>query len=212
MDVHLYWTKVNELPLMVIQDQINKIPKEKQERISRMTNPKRINASLCAEWLLRYGIKEQYGKIPDISLRKVSLKGKPYYADGRIFFSLSHSGDYALAAVADQPVGADIQLEKDADYLAIAKKIYALEEQFALHKEKKEKRKQLFYQIWVCRESAGKREGMGIKSTLPSCVLNGKIRIPQYFFYRQENIYIGAYGGDQAVYYLHYVDPVKFGE
>ena len=48
MDVHLYWTKVNELPLMVIQDQINKIPKEKQERISRMTNPKRIKRqSMC---------------------------------------------------------------------------------------------------------------------------------------------------------------------
>lgn len=43
---------------------------------------------------------------------EVNPYGAPRLSAGSPFFSLSHSGEYALLAVSDAPVGADIQLRK----------------------------------------------------------------------------------------------------
>ena len=48
--------------------------------------------------------------------------GKPYVRGNDIFFNISHSGNYAAAAVSDKPVGIDIEVIKGRGHQALLKK------------------------------------------------------------------------------------------
>ena len=51
-----------------------------------------------------------------ISLNKdmviINKNGKPYLKDVPFYFSLSHSGEYAICVYSAEPVGADLQIKK----------------------------------------------------------------------------------------------------
>jgi 4'-phosphopantetheinyl transferase len=90
--------------------------------------------------------------------------GKPFLADGAIAFNLSHSGDWALLAVAsDRAVGVDIErikpvaeLEKlTARFLMAAEheRIVALDEADRLL---------AFFRTWTCKEAYLKATGEGL--------------------------------------------------
>ncbi len=44
-----------------------------------------------------------------------------------IYFSLSHSGKFIICAVSDENVGADIQEQRDADFLTLSKRLFDVE-------------------------------------------------------------------------------------
>ena len=51
------------------------------------------------------------------------VENKPYLKSKEKFFSLSHSGDYISIGVSDEECGVDIEIIKDRDFLAIAKRM-----------------------------------------------------------------------------------------
>lgn len=62
--------------------------------------------------VLRFAIEDctDY-KFDELSFA-VEKNGKPYVTDNIFYFSLSHSGDYAVCAISDTPVGVDIELDR----------------------------------------------------------------------------------------------------
>ena len=90
-------------------------------------------------------------------------QGKPFLAQGPEF-SLSHSGDYLLLAIAPQPVGVDIERHRQLEYRALAGRCFHPQEQ-ALLQQAAAKEQVLFFDIWTCRESCLKATGLGL--TLP---------------------------------------------
>ncbi len=116
--------------------------------------------SLFAEVLLRYGLKKDLGlEGMEIEFEKNDY-GKPELKKNKqIHFNVSHSGDWVVCAISDQPVGVDVELEKEHD-LQIAKRFYGKKEYDALLKSKNQK--ELFITFWTLKESYVKAEGKGL--------------------------------------------------
>ncbi len=82
--------------------------------------------------------------------------GKPFLPGKKVFFSLSHSGDYALLAADDTEVGAD--LEKNAGFLPkVAERVFTPEELEWMNGSPEIR----FYQLWTMKESVMKLDGRG---------------------------------------------------
>lgn len=127
----------------------------------RFDKDKRL--SLGAGLLLHIGLTECGLKAPfDIDYNEF---GKPFLADNDgIFFSLSHSGTWAMCAISDVPVGCDIEIIKEAD-LKIAKRFFHPDEYeaiLALATPESAAQSDMFFRIWTRKESYVKAIGKGL--------------------------------------------------
>ena len=94
-------------------------------------------------------------------------RGKPFFVDVPVEFSLSHSGVMWMCMFADAPCGLDLQqVESGRDWAAISRRLYTPAEQHYAELWGIER----FYDIWVRKEAFGKCTGRGIFSEMPSVV------------------------------------------
>ena len=84
----------------------------------------------------------QYGK---------SVEGK--------YISLSHSGNVAMCAISDQPVGCDVEQISDKD-IKIAKR-FLMKEQYLryLRASDRKEQQEMFFKIWTAKECVIKAQG-----------------------------------------------------
>lgn len=128
---------------------LEQLPPERRTRLERVKDRERWREVLCAYGILRRALKEQYGwqELPAI---EVTAGGKPIFAAPvQVQFSLSHARGAVLAALADGPVGADIERIR-AVSTPIMRRLAQTDSQ------------QDFFHSWVRREARGKRTGVGI--------------------------------------------------
>ncbi len=117
------------------------------------------------------------GVLTDIGLSEFSLNernmhycenknGKPYLRDYKdIFFSLSHSGKWALAVFSDEETGCDIQEIKDIN-LNIANRFFTENERDYINGS--EDKTDSFFEVWVRKESLIKALGTGFSAPFNS--------------------------------------------
>ena len=79
---------------------------QRREKADKLSNAQVRAASISAGLLLRYGLHRSGIYDPEIIY---SASGKPCLAGGGLYFSLSHSGDYAVCSIETHPVAEDIQ-------------------------------------------------------------------------------------------------------
>ena len=91
---------------------------------------------------------------------KLNEHGKPYTDAKKIHFSISHSGEYAAAAVSNGEIGIDIELVKKRNY-KLAKKICTADE----YKWLLEDYEAGFFKLWTLKESVLKAVGTGFSSS-----------------------------------------------
>lgn len=83
--------------------------KQRYDYCRRMKSEKAGLASAFAFLLLRYGLKKYCG-IADIPELTFGEHGKPFLKEySGLYFSMSHAKSRAVCAIADNPVGVDIQ-------------------------------------------------------------------------------------------------------
>lgn len=96
--------------------------------------------------------------------------GKPALVDKKIDFNLSHSGDYALIAIArDRQVGIDVErvrLERELE--SIAKRYFSTREVSELMALPSEQREAAFFNCWTRKEAYIKAHGLGLSLALDS--------------------------------------------
>lgn len=87
---------------------------ERRRKVLAMKEGTRRKATVLGEWMAKTMLAE-YGRLPpeEIHLLRTE-KGKPY-AEGLPYFSISHSGEWVAAAVAEKPVGIDIEQIRPVD-------------------------------------------------------------------------------------------------
>lgn len=122
----------------------------RRKKIEKIKNENSKKLSLGAELVLYYALKKHR---PDMALPpdiKVSPTGKPYI-DG-VYFSLSHSHDYAACAVAECDVGLDIEKINKEQNLAVGKKFLTDDELKLLTADN-------FFDFWTKKESFIKLNG-----------------------------------------------------
>lgn len=94
-------------------------------------------------------------------------KGKPYFADLPLEFSLTHSGSLWMCLLADRPCGLDLQVMKECDHEKIAERFFLPEEAAYVRETGREG----FFHIWVRKESYCKMTGEGFFGADMPCVL-----------------------------------------
>lgn len=87
-------------------------------------------------------------------------RGKPYFVDSELHFSISHTKRYAFCALSETPIGIDAE-EKDRKIkLQLADKILspAEKQRFDAAQDKQA----TLLKLWVLKEALGKLSGEGI--------------------------------------------------
>lgn len=130
------------------------LPPWRQEKARNIKNEAAFCASVGAgvlwqQVMARHGIK------PDAPV-DILPAGKPVLQDGGLFFSLSHSGPWALCAVSDGPVGADVQEPRPAK-ISIARRFCPAERQW-LESLPPEEQNGALLRLWARKEAWVKAE------------------------------------------------------
>ncbi|MBE6718409.1 MAG: hypothetical protein E7574_04045 [Ruminococcaceae bacterium] len=89
----------------------------RQQKADKLILPIDKARSIGLGALLRFAIEDSTDyKYENLSFKTME-NGKPYIEGNPFYFSLSHSGDYAVCAISDTPVGIDIELDKELSTL-----------------------------------------------------------------------------------------------
>src|SRR5271165_1842135 len=145
---------------------------EERTRASRFHFEKDSRRFAVARASVR-SILSGYTLRPARDLRFVySAHGKPSLADlaTRIRFSVSHSGDLALLAVAvDREVGVDLEaIREDIELEKLAGRFFSPHECQSLLTLPPENRVLAFFRYWTCKEAFLKAQGVGLARGLGS--------------------------------------------
>lgn len=115
----------------------------------------------------------------------VSQNGKPYFKDNKVFFNISHSENYLLAALSGAPVGVDIEEQRDS-LLRVKKKILSDEEINGVLNLDKEDLAAYLLKKWVMLESYSKLTSLGLPQALKEPPVINKV---SENLYKTEKIY-----------------------
>ena len=145
------------------------------DAMQRVSDDRRIKAdvikledekikSLISGLLIQYAWNEySHDKLPEIL---TGNHGKPYFKDGGLAFSLSHSGDFVCLAVSEYSVGCDIQKYVRV-HVDIAGRFFHEEEKQVLEETmESHEYEQIFFDLWSLKESYIKYTGQGMSQGL----------------------------------------------
>ena len=90
----------------------------------------------------------------------IAPKGKPYFENDPVHFSITHTKRHAFCALSDKPIGIDAEEADRKINLLLAEKILSEPEKKQYDKEEDKTRALLTF--WVLKEAAAKCSGKGI--------------------------------------------------
>jgi 4'-phosphopantetheinyl transferase len=112
---------------------------------------------------LRWILAGRLGVAPADVRLTTNAHGKPLLADGTVHFSLSHRRGVSIIALADQPVGVDLEFaDSQVEIDSIGARFFAPDEREALRPLPEDARRSLFFRLWTRKEAFVKALGVGI--------------------------------------------------
>ena len=129
------------------------LPPDRRDRLLRVKREEKRWEPLCAYWILRLALREQYHwrELPEI---RASSRGKPYFPEfPAVHFSISHTSGAVLVGTADHPVGVDIERVRPVSRPALERVGNGTTEES-------------FFRSWVRREARTKCSGAGVGTML----------------------------------------------
>lgn len=131
------------------------LPEERRKRLLSVQREERRQEPLCAYFILRQALLEQYGwrEFPNIALTN---RGKPYFPDyPEVQFNLSHTAGAVLVGLSGKPLGVDIEHIRPVS-------------QRAMRRLADVDTREDFFRNWVRREARAKRSGEGVGTMIRS--------------------------------------------
>ena len=129
-----------------------RLSRERLEQIDRRRDTAR-RQGFAASLLLEYAVAQHFPWVVHPLALSIADGGKPYLvSEPGVHFSLSHSGDWAVCAVSDHPVGVDIE-KCEQGRRDIASRFFHREEVRYLNTLLPSMRDKAFYQLWTLKES-----------------------------------------------------------
>lgn len=119
--------------------------------IEQYRNPK-VKQTSCSAWGLLYRMMQENGLAGGTVVFEEN--GKPRLVDDRFFFSISHSKDVCAAAIADVPVGVDVEVCRSNYNTRMVERSLAEAEKAAFDGD--------FTRLWCRKEAVAKMTGKGI--------------------------------------------------
>lgn len=154
----------------VFEHLLEQVNEQRRSKVLRCKNAEDKQCSLLAGVLLRYAL-EQLGYDYEQLEFDATPEGKPYIKNVRdLYFSLSHSGKFAVCLVSDQSIGVDIewkyrrQLEQGQEKRleSIAEKCFSKNELQEYLDAPDSMKKEVFLRNWTRKEAFSKAVGKGL--------------------------------------------------
>lgn len=139
-----------------------------RQRLQAITAPLRRASFLAGHWQARWWAAQWL----QLDVQRIALDAR---ADGRpllrvdgqaapLHVSLSHSHDWLALALADAPVGVDVEVpQRVRDWEALARFVFSAEERQRLREADDAARAGVFHALWTLKEARGKRSGEGLQ-------------------------------------------------
>lgn len=109
--------------------------------------------------LLEQMYREATGQpMPKIS---VTERGKPYFPDSSLQFSITHTKHHVFCVLSEKPIGIDAEETDRQINPALAEKILSVSEK--LQFDKATDKRMALLTFWVLKEAASKCSGQGLK-------------------------------------------------
>ena len=141
---------------------------KKEARIKRFRHERDAHNCLLGDMLSQIMICRATGLGNDRLEFSATEFGKPFLVnDLSIHFNISHSGDYVVCVVDNEPVGIDVEMIKPINR-KIAERFFAQDEVAYILSARDDFDIQRFYEVWTRKESRIKWEGKGLSTPLPS--------------------------------------------
>ena len=96
--------------------------------------------------------------LPEI---RITDRGKPYFADSNLHFSISHTPNHAFCALSERTVGIDAEEEDRKINLKLAEKVLSPAEKIQFDASADQRKTLLTF--WVLKEAAAKLTGEGLR-------------------------------------------------
>ncbi|HLV31949.1 MAG TPA: 4'-phosphopantetheinyl transferase superfamily protein [Chitinispirillaceae bacterium] len=150
----------------------NNCSEQRRIRASKFYRKEDAYRSLIAESLLMYCLNHE-GIAGEMNICIDSETGKPFLENSSLHFNITHSGDWVGCVIDDSETGIDIEKIREMDK-GIANRFFSDSEKKMLFGcNNKEKFNDLFFEMWVLKESYIKAIGKGL-----SCPLNSFSVLP----------------------------------
>lgn len=157
---------------LIFKKLLTNISNEKQARIKKFTRPDDAKRTLLADILVRSAVASEL-KVSNKTIEFNANKyGKPLLK-GKfgLHFNVSHSGDWVVCVVDDEPVGIDIEKIKPVE-LEIAARFFSDDEYKMLMAKSPKDRQDFFFDLWTLKESYIKAVGEGLSLPLKSFTIS----------------------------------------
>lgn len=129
---------------------------ERRQAVNRMKVEHKKNLRIAADALCRKAVSDFCGISPADIVFEYSEKGKPFVKGLPVYFSISHSGDFAVCAVSDCEIGIDIEKIRPVS-LRVSDKFATEEENEYIRTSQNG-----FFEIWTLKEAYFKCIGTGL--------------------------------------------------
>ncbi len=161
---------------------MDRMPKDRVRKVFRLKREEDRLRSLGAGVLLHLALAEAGYPEADGRIR-LGRSGKPFLdGDVPLFFSLSHSGVWAMCALSSGPVGCDI--ERTGRYRpGLAERFFTAEEREVLRPDEPGA-KERFARLWTRKESLAKAAGCGLSWSFASVSAAGDTAVYEGIRYR----------------------------
>lgn len=182
------------------------IASEKNVKISKLKFKEDKLRGLYSDLLLRYILMKELNINDKKIIFETNEYGKPLLKGiCNINFNVSHSGEYVVACIDNKPIGVDIELIRNINFMSIVENCFTDKEQsYILNSESfLEASLKKFYEIWTLKESYVKCIGKGLLIPLNtfSIIMDEDIKVrsirnKDYKFFRfdfDSNYKIGHY-------------------
>ncbi len=151
--------------LLTLAELCERLSVDECERVERyrIDKPKRQFA-ICRAALR--GILADYLGIPSHEVRfQIGASGKPIMANNpAIHFNVTHSGNFALVAIAARRVGIDIEVLREVSNMdGLVERFFGHEEKETYRNLVEPQRSRGFFRAWTCKEALMKAVGTGLQ-------------------------------------------------
>ncbi|MBN6889319.1 4'-phosphopantetheinyl transferase [Cytobacillus horneckiae] len=145
---------------------LNNLDDNQKGKVNRLRFKEDQYLSLVGQCLIRTILCKYIG-LPNKDLRfSYNYYGKPFInnIDGKsLEFNLSHSGEWVVLAISDQPIGIDIErINLDIDVTLYFNHFFSNKEQCLFSNLREQDISNYFFEFWTLKESFLKAEGTGL--------------------------------------------------
>jgi len=151
---------LNSLKTYLITDEL--------ERAARFRFERDRLRFIAGRGILRHILSRYLNQPPERLQFTYGSHGKPELMDGGgIHFNLSHSGDWALYAIAPTPIGVDLEALRPVPQMtSIVERYFAKQEKAFFKGLSEDAKTDAFFRAWTCKEAYVKAIGQGLTLSL----------------------------------------------